>query len=158
MSKQYSVYISPPKKKANLPSARVKLAIWLDQIWARKEASSRRLESAFCELAGLPECESAAPPSVVHLRPEWTNSHNNPLLANVGRPMQAMITFISSPSSVPFSHCPRAFFLFYNFASHYISVSCRGKKLEKFWNGENSRNGTALRCSSDIKAVIDYIP
>ena len=65
--------------------------------------------------------------------------------------MQAMITFISSPSSLLFSHTACAvLFPFYNFPVT-TSLSPAVRKTEKLGIGP------ALCCGRDIKAVIDYI-
>ena len=118
MSKQYSVYISPPQNAllrkgkpvfrtrkignlagsnlsaqgSQLSQARVRL-LWVGSR-ARVRPSSSTFSTSSSSTFGHSEQTATTTPCCRQ------------------RPMQAMITFISSPSSVAFSHCPRPFFSF----------------------------------------------
>ena len=125
LSKQYSVHISP--KWRNCHTRKIG-SLGVDQIRARKEASSGLMLESELAAGSLP-----AAPLLLHLWPRHSEQTATTTCC-CRRPMQAMITFISSPSSQLLT-LPASLF-YYSFASHFISVSCRGKEREKFSNRE----------------------
>ena len=147
LSKQYSVHISP--KWRNCHTRKIG-SLGVDQIRARKEASSGLMLESELAAGSLP-----AAPLLLHLWPRHSEQTATTTCC-CRRPMQAMITFISSPSSQLLT-LPASLF-YYTALQVTSSLSpAAGKNGKSLATEKNGGNGTALRCSRDIKAVIDYI-